>query len=967
MRPPRLLVILSSFIAVPVLFTFITLLTSHRAGRGSEASSKRHGSGFSTLFSFHSPSSLFPPSALISLTDDNSTFFLARPAAFGPALPSSGLSGQLWIGSGFGDDTLGRGLGASLRAEGELGCSDVPGWDDGKHTSKHTAAPGSTRPPVHDPKVLSDSQSWIGRLRGHHKRSVDTNGVDPPFLTERPNDPSKNDGTDDHLHHPALPTYVEDPSADGSSPISQTPRKTSQHADIESLQQGAEISGKVVLLSRGGCGFLEKVKWTQRRGGVALIVGDDTRGGGLVTMYAQGDTSNITIPAVFTAHTTAHLLSSLIPSDGKEEGAASGESRVKADRRRILKSGRRVSNKGAQNPFSTQRTDRPTFTPTLGDRPPVATSRSSEIGNTAQRRQRTVVDSPFQAKERPGWLRCLLFKFGIGSESMPLSALGGESRRPPSSGQLEWTAADVPTEKEKIRTGGGDEGIGLQKHDRPSAASTSARHPASTVVSSQPAGGEFVIGVQDWRDPDLLEFTVPTDGAGKSGVSSKKVCEHVSGSRSDVASAVPTASTLQRISSGKAVNGPFEGGSIIPGSGQYGEPKTSEQAGTTFNLRTQSLFPVADESCSHQTRPNGWLARLWRHSSMDRPEGKVIDVASTPPLNGVDMPHDSMEGDGDDESAYWEEGTHDGLWLTLTPTTMSTSPFFDTLLVLVVSPLATLTVVYGMLLLRSRIRRRRWRAPKSVVERLPVRTYHTISSATQSSSSQATTPGDSSPTSPLLQTQLPELQSSRPRSQTASSVLMQGEVPRSRPVSVRGRNTLSEHEKSKSASPVWRRRYSGRQMECVVCLEEYVDGLSQVMSLPCGHEFHASCITPWLTTRRRTCPICKGDVVRSLARGSCSDTDHLHPPEASDEDAQDRSADVFDRSVTTPIPITRDVLDSDDHDLERGADHISGTTRLDNGGSSWTNLNPLRHGSLRGFAVLFGLQPASDRPDEAHQ
>ncbi|MBE3049729.1 hypothetical protein IMZ48_45985, partial [Candidatus Bathyarchaeota archaeon] len=31
-------------------------------------------------------------------------------------------------------------------------------------------------------------------------------------------------------------------------------------------------------------------------------------------------------------------------------------------------------------------------------------------------------------------------------------------------------------------------------------------------------------------------------------------------------------------------------------------------------------------------------------------------------------------------------------------------------------------------------------------------------------------------------------------------------------------------------------------VECVVCLEEYVDGVSRVMSLPCGHEFHAECM-----------------------------------------------------------------------------------------------------------------------------
>lgn len=66
-----------------------------------------------------------------------------------------------------------------------------------------------------------------------------------------------------------------------------------EHADIESLQQSAEIEGKIVLVTRGGCGFLEKVLWAQRRGAVALIVGDYRRpgtigSGGLVTMYAKG-------------------------------------------------------------------------------------------------------------------------------------------------------------------------------------------------------------------------------------------------------------------------------------------------------------------------------------------------------------------------------------------------------------------------------------------------------------------------------------------------------------------------------------------------------------------------------------------------------------------------------------------------------------------------------------------------------
>ena len=40
-----------------------------------------------------------------------------------------------------------------------------------------------------------------------------------------------------------------------------------------------------------------------------------------------------------------------------------------------------------------------------------------------------------------------------------------------------------------------------------------------------------------------------------------------------------------------------------------------------------------------------------------------------------------------------------------------------------------------------------------------------------------------------------------------------------------------------------RKFYFGlRQRECVICLEEYMDGISQVMSLPCGHDFHSECM-----------------------------------------------------------------------------------------------------------------------------
>jgi hypothetical protein len=248
---------------------------------------------------------------------------------------------------------------------------------------------------------------------------------------------------------------------------------------------------------------------------------------------------------------------------------------------------------------------------------------------------------------------------------------------------------------------------------------------------------------------------------------------------------------------------------------------------------------------------------------------------------------------------------------------VSSSPFFDTLLVLVVSPLVTLTVVYALLLLRSRIRRRRWRAPKSVVERLPVRTYQTISDP---SSSPSTTSEAASPTTPLLQHAPTHITASTSRPHLATD-------PEPSSSSVNDRTRNREEEKLTSGLAAWRRRYGGRQKECVVCLEEYVDGVSQVMSLPCGHEFHAECITPWLVTRRRTCPICKGDVVRSFSQDDHDrDSSPLLTPRLSDDEGvvdalQIQAAETHDHASSSSQPLPASAPEPTDYSAGQGSDH----------------------------------------------
>jgi len=480
MRPIRL--ILFSFASFFLFVCLVYVSISSDVDRyldPDHPNEQREYNGFPFL---RNPGSLFAPSATISLTDDNSTYFAARPAAFGPFLPSNGLSAQIWVGSGFVETSIRSGS-LMRNVEGELGCGDIPGWDD-----KH----------------------W--RLEA---------GESLPATT---------DNTDDYLHYPLKASFIN--------------RRDATHAQHhKSDEQDSDMKGKIVLLSRGGCGFSEKVMWAERRGASAVIIGDNLRGGPLVRMSAHGDASNITIPSLFTSHTTAHLLSSLIPAKA-------------------------------------------------------------------------------------------------GSDVLP--------------------------------------------------------------------------------------------------------------------------------------SGPLD-------------------------TMTPSRFP-------------------WRYQKDDNDS----DDEETQPLPG-----------GPDSFS-----SRDGLWVTLSPTDMSASPFFNTLFVLVISPLFTLAIVYSMLLLRSRIRRRRWRAPKSVVERLPVHTYHALSRS--SSAAHTPPPSEPSATTPLLADARPTdierpegIQETVPIAQSLPSSSRYGSLETSQ---------IHEAEKVDARLAEWKRKYKGRQSECVVCLEEYVDGVSKVMSLPCGHEFHADCM-----------------------------------------------------------------------------------------------------------------------------
>ena len=761
----------------------------------------------------------------------------------------------MWVGRGFGDELLNKD--GQLQVTGwELGCSDVKDQIEslkvGSKQDLDQPAPGRNTGSDHTDPLAADSPVESGP-----KKDLTTNRLID----------SENDGTDDHLHRPmpdSNPVKATKPGEPATHDASSDKQGSPTHADIESLQESADIAGKIVMLSRGGCGFLEKAKWAQRRGALALVVGDNERGAALTIMYAKGDTSNITIPAIFTSYMSAQILSSLTPpEDGELTHIAQDSGKL-----------------GPRKPNSK-------------DGAPVFTSLTGAI-------QQPTIGPSHDGRSTIGqehrWAQHVLAAIGFGDEDGKQLHQSEDSRRPPSSGNIDWVLADDWDEQDsKQKAVKTKSGLTMK-----TAATTSAPTKSTTPLSHKVDGDEFVIGVHDWRDTDLVA-PKPAE-TGQPGEEGGSPDHELSGTS---IKSLKTAAT-----------GELKGGSITPGSGEYVNQRPDEM----IKKEKKQLKHNGDKSSMHDSQTRFRWVRFWRsgasHEQSGNPASKQHKLEPQPHSSQSPFPNNGVDSD-----LY-------GLWVTLTPTSVSTSPFFDTLLVLVVSPLVTLTVVYALLLLRSRVRRRRWRAPKSVVERLPVRTYHRTSTSSSTTSSQIPSRTNSPPTSPLLPSVPQDIQArTRLRSQTTTGVVGAIGAGNSHDSSLAPQQASMPAEKLRKLTE--RRRYTGCQVECVVCLEEYVDGESRVMSLPCGHEFHADCITPWLVNRRRTCPICKGDVVRSLAKGSSrNDQEDREDREETSDDVQDRAAVTRNDSLSAAIPVpspTRVESDDDmlEDDVERGDEDLA--------------------------------------------
>ncbi len=102
---------------------------------------------------------------------------------------------------------------------------------------------------------------------------------------------------------------------------------------------------------------------------------------------------------------------------------------------------------------------------------------------------------------------------------------------------------------------------------------------------------------------------------------------------------------------------------------------------------------------------------------------------------------------------------------------------------------------------------------------------------------------------------------------------------------------------------------NGTINHCIICLDNYINGTSELIKLPCNHFYHAKCIKKWLIQEKKTCPLCKRDVTAFDSKKSrCNNILGVRRNDINNEDFNGSGSIIND---TTPLLLR-------DEDLENG-------------------------------------------------
>lgn len=154
------------------------------------------------------------------------------------------------------------------------------------------------------------------------------------------------------------------------------------------------------------------------------------------------------------------------------------------------------------------------------------------------------------------------------------------------------------------------------------------------------------------------------------------------------------------------------------------------------------------------------------------------------------------------------------------------------------------------------------RSPESAAAPAPKPTVEVVPEETAKASEVKPTPA----ATPADQTAMPALEQSRT---TASAV----------PASTIRSTDEDDDDDDHIHAAVPAEYYANPGDSCAICLDTLEDD-DDIRGLTCGHAFHASCLDPWLTSRRACCPLCKADyyVPRPRPEAEAAGTTASHPP-----------------------------------------------------------------------------------------